>query len=477
MDRANKNFVSPPHVPPPKHHQARRQLLNFSSSTADTPVFLSAPSARREKLFADDAASKKLQPLNSPLRPSTASGERLSLAIDLSKASLRPSTAASDRRSVTSRRQEVDSLFSKPFPSARSAAATAASTRGLGGRALGLSSSTVRQETTADFLTASTRSDALLSILAKTDRREVNEIDILSSSENGDILGVMRVLKSGAHPDAHEGLNSYRPLHYAASAGHLAIVERLLFFGADIESLTGDGENAMILASYKGHHNIVELLLDKGANVNASNKFGDTPLFYAARRGYPTVVRLLMERGADAKAKNRFGDTAVEDCEDERTIIAFQDVKTIQPTSGGPAKCLVGKLLLHVLSFMSPKTLCRAAQVNGMWHGKASHSELWKKLGVSRWEMAMRTSVSQLNGGFAVAPFLASYRPNAKKIKPGEKRTSTSKLGTGSYGQNGGAPSEVSAKENFFVKAVPGVGESETKPQRTQVAGFSVDFF
>ena len=47
----------------------------------------------------------------------------------------------------------------------------------------------------------------------------------------------------------------------------------------------------------------------------------------------------------------------------------------------------------------------------------------------------------------------------------------------GSYGQNGGAPSEVSAKENFFVKAVPGVGESETKPQRTQVAGFSVDFF
>ena len=60
--------------------------------------------------------------------------------------------------------------------------------------------------------------------------------------------------------------------------------------------------------------------------------------------------------------------------------------------------------------------------------GKASHSELWKKLGVSRWEMAMRTSVSQLNGGFAVAPFLASYSPNAKKIKPGEKRTSTSKL-------------------------------------------------
>lgn len=109
--------------------------------------------------------------------------------------------------------------------------------------------------------------------------------------------------------------------------------------------------------------------------------------------------------------------------------------------------------------------------------GKASHSELWKNLGVSRWEMAMRTSVSQLNGGFAVAPFLASYRPNAKKIKPGEKRTSTSKLGTRSYGQNGGAASEVSAKENFFVKAVPGVGESETKPQRTQVAGFSVDFF
>ena len=287
------------------------------------------------------------------------------------------------------------------------------STRGLKGQALGFSSATERRETTADFLAASTRSDALLSILTKSEKSDVKEVDILSSSESGDLLGVMKVLKSGAHPDSHEGLNSYRPLHYAAGGGHLAIVERLLFFGANIESLTGDGENALILASYKGHHNVVELLVDKGANVNASNNFGDTALFYAARRGFPTVVQLLLQRGANANIKNRFGDTAADDCEDKRTLMAFQDVKAVKPTTGGPAKCLVGNLLLRVLSFMAPKTLCRAAQVNGMWHGKASHSELWKNLGVSRWEMAMRTSVSQLNGGFAVAPFMASYRPNA----------------------------------------------------------------
>ena len=112
-------------------------------------------------------------------------------------------------------------------------------------------------------------------------------------------------------------------------------------------------------------------------------------MFYAARRGFPTVVRLLLERGADNQIKSKFKDLARDDCLNKRTEVAFDDVKTIKPTSGGPAKCLVGRLLLNVLSFLDSTSLCRAAQVNGRWHGKASQKDLWNSLGLSRWEMAM----------------------------------------------------------------------------------------
>ena len=56
------------------------------------------------------------------------------------------------------------------------------------------------------------------------------------------------------------------------------------------------------------------------------------------------------------------------------------------------------------MSFLDTKSLCRAAQVNGQWHGKASQKDLWEALGISRWEIAMRQSMPEASSGFCYGP-------------------------------------------------------------------------
>ena len=56
--------------------------------------------------------------------------------------------------------------------------------------------------------------------------------------------------------------DGYRPLHYAAYAGHLDTVRVLLDFGADATMVNDAGCDALFLAAQQGHSEIVQLLLD-----------------------------------------------------------------------------------------------------------------------------------------------------------------------------------------------------------------------
>ena len=492
--RDKKFLVSPPHVPPPKNNRARRQLLKFSSAGAQP----------KKNIFPSSKGASSTT--GRPERPRTASGDRPAASFYLNTAAAaRVSPESTRTTGSTSARRTTASSRLPPRPQTaretRGLESSGASTfsrasycHGIGiGRSMGLasaSSSGYSTKSVADgLISSSTRSDTLLNILTRSDAKEAKDIDILSSAESGDIVGVMKVLKSGAHPDKSQGLNGYRPLHHAANRGHLPVAERLIHFGSNINAKTSDGETPLVLATYKGYLNIVELLLDKGADANLPNTLGDTALFYAARQGYSSVVRLLLERGADSTAKNRFGDTAMDDCDDARTLEAFSQAKLVKPTTGGPAKCLVGHLLLHVMSFMAPRTLCRAAQVNGRWHGKASHASLWKALGVSRWQMAMRTSLPELTGGFNMAPFMASYRPSFGKRQGGPSgsrpsSSSSSRSGTRSRPTSSGSTGSV--KENLEAGYEGKVAGSRfqakeeddtTEREVRHVAGFSSNFF
>lgn len=98
--------------------------------------------------------------------------------------------------------------------------------------------------------------------------------------------------------------DSYTPLHIAAERGRLHIVERLIKAGADIDANAGgwDLGTPLHFAALNGHQLVVQALLDAGAAVNAKTKSKSTPLHFASLRNHEKVVELLLNAGADVNA-------------------------------------------------------------------------------------------------------------------------------------------------------------------------------
>ncbi|KAJ9442480.1 Ankyrin repeat and KH domain-containing protein mask [Diplonema papillatum] len=125
-------------------------------------------------------------------------------------------------------------------------------------------------------------------------------------------------------------------LMLASTAGHTAVVKRLLAAGADTRltnmwkrtalimactkgnsdvvrllmeaDASGDVDVALQWASYCGHEPCVRLLLQSGADANYSTT-RTTPIMLASAAGSDASVKALLEYGADASATDRKGDT------------------------------------------------------------------------------------------------------------------------------------------------------------------------
>ncbi len=101
------------------------------------------------------------------------------------------------------------------------------------------------------------------------------------------------------------------PLHLAAWAGHLPIVELLLEKGSDPNAEALDNMVPLAFAAQNGHTTVCSALLSAKADPNRANsKTGKTPLMTATSKGKLAVVRLLIEGGADIMQRNHGGKTA-----------------------------------------------------------------------------------------------------------------------------------------------------------------------
>lgn len=98
-------------------------------------------------------------------------------------------------------------------------------------------------------------------------------------------------------------------LMIAALTGELDIVQRLLGKGAEVNK---PGWTPLHYAATHGHLVIMQLLLDKHAYIDAESPNGTTPLMMAALYGTPEAVRLLLDAGADPLLKNQLGLTAID---------------------------------------------------------------------------------------------------------------------------------------------------------------------
>jgi ankyrin repeat protein len=132
--------------------------------------------------------------------------------------------------------------------------------------------------------------------------------NLVEAASAGDLAVVNRLLSAGADVNARESVQ-FRystPLIAAALAGHLQVVEALLAAKADVNALDGPvkdnqkyGSTALMLASGKGHLAVVQALLAANANVQIRDAEGTTALMLAAESNHPEVVKVLLAAKAD----------------------------------------------------------------------------------------------------------------------------------------------------------------------------------
>jgi hypothetical protein len=104
-------------------------------------------------------------------------------------------------------------------------------------------------------------------------------------------------------------LQDESPLMMASLRGHEEIARQLIARGADVNKT---GWTPLHYAATNGHVQIMQMLLDQSAYIDAESPNGTTPLMMAAMYGTPAAVKLLIDEGADPTLKNQLGLTALD---------------------------------------------------------------------------------------------------------------------------------------------------------------------
>jgi len=99
------------------------------------------------------------------------------------------------------------------------------------------------------------------------------------------------------------------PLMMAALKGQTELARKLIERNADVNKT---GWTPLHYAATNGHLAIIELLLENHAYIDAESPNGTTPLMMAAHYGTPAAVKLLLEAGADPSLRNQLGLSAID---------------------------------------------------------------------------------------------------------------------------------------------------------------------
>lgn len=134
---------------------------------------------------------------------------------------------------------------------------------------------------------------------------------MLKAVENGDLSKLESILQKKTINPTKLGIHGFSIFHVASRYGHDAIVERLLDYGAEVNSLTIQGSTALHLASGSGHAKVVDKLIKAGAELNVKDGQQLTALHHACMGCYQECVQILLANKADFSMGDQTGRTAL----------------------------------------------------------------------------------------------------------------------------------------------------------------------
>lgn len=98
----------------------------------------------------------------------------------------------------------------------------------------------------------------------------------------------------------------------AARHNRMTMIEKLLDFGADINSVSKDrGYTPVMDAVWKSNTEIVEYLVKKGSDLSSISRDGQPILVLAVGTGNEKICRILVENGADPFVADSMGMSAL----------------------------------------------------------------------------------------------------------------------------------------------------------------------
>jgi uncharacterized protein len=161
------------------------------------------------------------------------------------------------------------------------------------------------------------------------------------AAERGDTAMVEMLIYAGANVGAMTRIGQYTPLHIASQAGNAAVVQPLLKAGANASARTANtNATPLHLAASAGNPDVVKMLLDAGADANALDAvWGQTPLIYAAAVNRAEAIKVLLAHGADPKITTKTVDIQKQNALDraaterQRKVLEASVVKGEQPTA------------------------------------------------------------------------------------------------------------------------------------------------
>lgn len=175
---------------------------------------------------------------------------------------------------------------------------------------------------TAAFLLAQGADPKLTSPATSGGMPRTDGMNVFHRAAAGDSIAVLDVLL--AHADAGHindfcdtGKTRADGFRLALQSGHVAVVQRLIDHGVDLNRRDSEGHRPLhwLLLHRRTRAEalpMIRLLLTKGADGDkATNLWGETPLMTAAKADFPEAIALLLDHGADAKRQSKFLETAL----------------------------------------------------------------------------------------------------------------------------------------------------------------------